>query len=272
VSISKLGYSDYNFTYSNAPVDDSIQAIYLSPGTLVLNLDVKSATTGYLIQGSSVGIYDPDYNVWRNGTASTGMVYFDSTGANFEYPLTIGKNVTIAAWSEGYQYHSQNLTITQSNYLLTLNLAPDSTLPTGDEYTIIFTVLSNMNQQPINEITVTSGLGAIKLTNTAGAATFQNVPAGVTTMFDFSGSGYTGASVAVTGSAGQVIMRSVELVQVGATPTPTITSSTSNATARTADLNTSGQTFLTDWADTAIASGQLIFFMLFLFFAKKIMA
>jgi hypothetical protein len=272
ITVTKAGYTDYTFTYASAPVDESIQTIYLSPSILILNLDVKSATTGYLIQGASVGIYDPDNQVWRNGTASTGMVYFDSTGAAFEYPLTIGKNVTIAAWADGYQYHSQNLTIFQPNYLLTLNLAPDSTLPTGDEYTIVFTVLSNYDKQPINEITVTSGLGAIKLTNTGGAATFQNVPAGVTTMFDFSGTGYLSASVSSTGSAGQVIMRQVELVKVGATPTPTVTSGTSVNISANTDLNIKGQTFLTNWADTAISMGELIFFLLFIFFAKKILS
>lgn len=272
ITITKTGYTDYTFTYSSSPIDNTIQTIYISPSVLILNLDVKSAATGYLIQGASVGIYDPDHNVWRNGTASTGMVYFDSTGAEFEYPLTIGKNLTIAAWADGYQYHSQNITIFQPNYLMTLNLAPDSTLPTGDEYTIVFTVLSNFDKQPIADITVTSGLGAIKLTNSGGAATFQNVPAGVVTMFDLSGSGYLGASISATGTAGQVVMRQVELVHVGATPTPTRTGISISNTSANTDLNIKGQTFLTNWADTAINMGELIFFLLFIFFAKKILS
>ena len=270
IEITKDGYATYTETFPIAPVDGLFKTIYLSPHALTFNMDVKSATTGYLIQGAHIGIYDPVHAVWRNSTAPTGMVYYDSTGENYEYPLFVGENVTVAAWADDYFEISQDISIPYDQYLVTLNLPPLSAAPISGTYTVVFTVVSNVDQQPIPDVTITSGLGAIKLTNSGGSATFTSVPIGSSRYFDLSAAGYQGTSVYVNGVDGQVIMKSVELVPVGATPTPTPIV-TSNLTAKTGDLNVKGQTFVTNWADMAISFGGLFFLMGLVWFSRKVM-
>nr|WP_321352501.1 discoidin domain-containing protein [uncultured Methanoregula sp.] len=272
IEISKSGYDTYTETITAAPVDGAFKTIYLTPAdtTIALNVDIKSALTGYLIQGAHIGIYDSVHDVWRNTTAPTGMVYYDSTGANHEYPLTVGQTVKIAAWADDYYPVYLDVTIPYDDYLITLNLPPSSAAPTEGTYTVVFTVVSNRDQQPIKDVTVTSGLGVIKVTNSGGAATFTNVPIGSSRWFEFSGSGYQPTQASVSGVNGQVIMQTVELVPAGATPTPTPTP-TVNTTARTEDLNKKGQTFASNWADMAIGSGGLVFLMAAVYFGRKTM-
>jgi hypothetical protein len=273
IEVSKSGYETYTYTYTSAPTDRSTVSIFLNVQQIILNADIKSSTTGYLIQGADVGIYDLTHNVWRNSTAASGLIYFDSTGANYEYPLFVNENVTIYAWAADFYPLTVDVKIPYSGYIVPLNLVPITSAPDNGTYTIVFTVVSNTDQKPIPDVTITSGLGVIKLTNAAGAATFTSVPVGGNKYFVFSATGYQGSSVYVNGAEGQVIMRSVELVVAGATPTPTPTPTRTMAiggSSNTTDLNSRGQTFAMNWADLAISSGGLIFLMGVVWFMKKI--
>ena len=278
IQVSATGW---NAQYWNVVVTQSILNSGIIPETMdqgsilascIINVDIISASTGYLIQGAGFGIYDPIHDVWSNATTNNGLGYFDATGADNEYPLSIGENVTIAAWADGYRYNSQQLIINDQESEFWLNLVPTESLPSVGNYTIVFTTLSNLNQRPLKDVTITSGLGAIKLTNDAGTATFIDGPIGANRNFQFTKTGYQSSTLSVNGGDGDVIMKIVELVPIGvtATPTPTfvVNSGISN---QSQDLNVKGQTFLVQWADMAIGTGSLVFLLLILYFMRKVM-
>jgi len=278
LSVSALGFNTqyWDVVLTQTILNNGVIYEYMDIGSIlascVINVNIVSASTSYLIQGANFGIYDPIHDVWNNATTNNGLGYFDATGEDNEYPLCIGENVTIAAWADGYRYNSRQIIIDDQESEFWLNLLPTESLPTAGNYTIVFTVLSNINQHPLKDVTITIGLGAIKLTNDAGTATFLDVPIGANRNFQFTKTGYQSSALSVNGGDSEVIMKVVELVPVGvtATPTPTfvVNPGISN---QSQDLNAKGQTFLVQWADMAIGTGSLVFLLLILYFSRKVL-
>ena len=244
--------------------------------TIITNLDVKNAITGALIQDAQVGIRNTTSGVWRNGTCPTGLAYFDSTGASFEYPLSLGESITLAASKAGYGAQSTTFTIPYNNYKTYLYLVPDSVTPASGSGTLITTVVDNKHGLPISGATVRIDTGQFKSTNSAGAATFYNVTAGDRTV-TASMAGYQTVETTKTITDGETELLTMELVLNGETAVPTyiptvITtggygSGTGNTSAEA--LNEKGASGIAETLDFLIGISPLILIGLVMEFMKR---
>jgi len=246
-------------------------------GYVVVNLDVKDAQTGALIQGSSVGIKNTTSGVWRNSTSATGLVYFDSSGSAYEYPLSINQSITLAAGATGYRNNSVTFNIPYHNYRAYLYLLKSSVIPSAGKGTLIVNVISNKNGVSISGASVVLDTGQIGSTNTAGAVTFLNVTAGNRTATVSTPTyGYQTTSRTFDLFSGETKMLTFQLVLTGETPVPTFQPTAATTTdpitglpaSSSGDLNASGTSFLSQWARMAIAFGGLIFLFAFLYFVR----
>jgi PKD repeat protein len=237
-------------------------------GYVVVNLDIKNAITGALIQDSPVGIRNVTNGVWRNSTCATGLIYFDSTGVAWEYPLALGETITLAASPTGYTPAWHDLTIPYSDYRDYLYLLPSSIIPGAGKGIVIVNVISNRNGVSVSGASVVLDTGQMGSTNTAGAITFLNVSAGSRTVTvstpDF---GYETTSKTFDLASAETKFITIQLILTGETPVPTF--QPISTTTITVDLNKSGASFLENWAKMAIGFGGFIFIMVFLYFVKK---
>lgn len=247
----------------------------INGSAIVINLDVKNSLTGALIYDSPVGIQNTTSGVWRNSTSPTGLVYFDSTGPSFEYPLSIGQVVNLAASPAGYVPANVSFAIPYHNYKAYLNLVPTSVINATGTFTLVVTVVNNRNGLPVTGASVTLDTGDMKNSNSAGSATFRNVTAGTRQVSISSppGQGYISAIQSVNGTAGETKMITVQLVREGEVPVTTPVSPTPTATGNytTGALNEQGSAGLIEMMGQIIELWPLVFIMGFLYFAKKTM-
>ena len=228
-----VGVYTVNLTVTNSVDRSSTQKTsYITVATgagyepVTLDFYIRSSVDGSLIQHSSVGIYDWTAAVWRNTTdVPTGVGYFDSTGAAYEYPLVLGQTVMVAAGATGFSPQQVNVTIPYSGYAVTFNLLPTAVSPVAGNGTLQFNVVSNSDGQPINGASVivyneTALYSQTKFTTGGGSVTFTAVPLGRFNVV-VSKTAYQSASLYVIATSGTVTTTDISLVAIGATPTPT---------------------------------------------------
>lgn len=145
---------------------------------MAVNLDIKNAITGALVQDTTVGIRNTTTGVWRNTTAPTGLVYFTSTDPGYLYPLTIGQSITLAANKSGYQDASTTFNIPYNNYRAILYMMPSSVVNATGNGTVVVNVVRALTGLTVSGMSVALDSGHVGITNTAGAVTLFNVSAG----------------------------------------------------------------------------------------------
>lgn len=148
------------------------------PSGLAVNLDIKNAITGVLVQDSTVGIQNTSSGVWRNTTAPTGLVYFTSTDPGYLYPLSKNQSITLAANKSGYQDASTTFNIPYNNYRSILYMMPTSVINSTGNGTVVVNVIRALNGLTVSGMSVALDSGQVGITNTAGAVTLFNVTAG----------------------------------------------------------------------------------------------
>lgn len=241
-----------------------------SNDTIIVNLDVKNAITGALIQNAAVGIRNTTSGEWRNSTAPTGLVYFDSTGAAFNEPLSINQTITLAASKPGYTPWSKTFAIPYHNYREYAYLMPDTVINETGKFTLIVTVTSQKNGIPISAAAVTLSDGQMRNTNSAGAANFYNVTAGNVTI-TASSSGYQTSEETITGVAGETRLTTISLVLNGETPVPTMiapTATTTGGNITASSLNEKGASGLDQVIDIILSVWPLIFVLVLMRFLR----
>ena len=187
---------------------------------IVVNLDVKDATTGGLLAGSTVGIYNTSSKQWRNSTSPTGLVYFDTTDPGFLYPLSTGQTIGESASMPGYQSANITFVIPYSNYCSYIYLVPSSVVNSTGTGTAVVNVVGNSNGVPISGVSLAVDTGQIGITNTAGSVTFYNVTSG-SRLITASDSGYQTVTQTYNQTAGSTSMVIIQLILNGQTPSPT---------------------------------------------------
>lgn len=153
-----------------------------NPSGLAVNLDIKNAITGALVQDSTVGIQNTTTGVWRNTTAPTGLVYFTSTDPGYLYPLSQNQSITLAANKSGYQDASKTFNIPYNNYREILYMVPTSVINSTGNGTVVVNVIRALNGLTVSGMSVAMDSGQVGITNTAGAVTLFNVSAGERTV------------------------------------------------------------------------------------------
>jgi len=91
-----------------------------------LDLDVKDAKTNGYLESTSIGIFDPLYNEWRNSTCITGACGFIDSGATHQYPLIIGHIYKLVAAAPYYTPIAQDVVFAYDHQLITLYLQPEN--------------------------------------------------------------------------------------------------------------------------------------------------
>lgn len=214
----RLDTYDSTYGWQNFTMSEYITAT--NPSGVVVNLDVKNSITGALISDVSVGIKNGTTGVWRNSTAATGLVYFDSTDPGFLYPLTVNQSITLAANKTGYQPASTTFSIPYDNYRAYLYLVPATVVNATGAGTVVATVVRNGNGVPISGVSITLDTGQMGITNSAGAVTLANVTAG-TRYATSASSGYQTTSQSFTLTAGETKMILIQMLLDGETPVAT---------------------------------------------------
>ena len=228
-------YFDVKFNATNAYGTCSLSyPNYLSttgdttPVSIVVNN--KDITTGYAISNSNAGIYNGTDNSWYNKTATTGQYAFNGTGTYGQYPLTIGQNVLVAGWANGYKaadplsddnpvgYYNVN-PISANYQVITINLIPVTLVPAAGTGNLIVTVKKDKTGAAFDGATVAAGTST-KLTNSAGIAMFYNItPA--TISVTASDVWYQSQTQSITIVSGATANASFSLVMLGETPVTT---------------------------------------------------
>lgn len=119
----------FNQTGGSVTITRTNYVLASIPSGMIVNLDVKNAITGALIQDSTVSIRNVTSGVWRNTTAPTGLVYFSTTDPGYLYPLSQNQTITLAANKSGYRDASETFAIPYNNYRARLFLMPTSRNP-----------------------------------------------------------------------------------------------------------------------------------------------
>jgi len=189
---------------------------------MIVNLDVKDAISGALIQDSTVSIRNTTNGAWRNTTAPTGLVYFSTTDPGYLYPLTQGQSITLAANKTGYRDASETFAIPYNNYRARLFLMPTTVINSTGTGTVVVNTIRNKDGLTISGISVVLDSGQMGITNTAGATTLYNVTAGTryVTLTD-PDKGYQDAKSTFNLSAGETKLVVLQMVRVGEQPVET---------------------------------------------------
>jgi PKD repeat protein len=192
------------------------------PTGMIVNLDVKNAITGALIQDATVGIKNVTTGVWRNTTAPTGLVYFSTTDPGYLYALSQNQTITLAANKSGYRSAYETFAIPYNNYRARLFLLPDTFVNATGTGTVVVNVIRNKDGLTVSGMSVVLDTGQIGITNGAGAATFLNVTAGarVVRVSDPDGS-YQDTESSFTLAEGETKLLVVQVVLVGESPVTT---------------------------------------------------
>jgi hypothetical protein len=240
----------------------------------VVNLDIKSSTTGALVQGATCGIRNTTSGTWRNTTAPTGLIYYDATGTAWEYPLSVGQVITLAAGGTGYKPAFVNLTIPYTNYRQVLYLVPTSVINASGKFTLIVAVIADKTGVPITGASVVLDTYEIQSTNSAGAATFLNITAGARTITVSTPTyGYLTTSKIITGVAGETRLETIRLIMAGETPLTTYISPTPTSTGggnySPSALNEKGSQGLGEFIDTVLGLWPLALVGLMMLFLRR---
>lgn len=192
------------------------------PSGMIVNLDVKNAITGALIQDSTVGIQNTTTGVWRNTTAPTGLVYFSTTDPGYLYPLSQNQSITLAANKTGYTPASETFNIPYNNYRARLFLMPTTITNATGAGTVVVNVVRNKDGLTVSGMSVVLDSGQMGSTNSAGAVTLFNVTAGsrVVKVTDPDGA-YQPTEESFTLAAGATELVVVQVVLNGETPVST---------------------------------------------------
>ena len=137
---SKTGYFPANdtitFNYDNQMVTLILRPSVLNASVAHLDLDVKDSRNKSYIAGSTIGIYDPIHNEWRNSTCLYGACGFIDSGSAHQYPLIYYNTYVVTAAKAGYRSATQTLVVSYDHQLFTLYLTPNdkafvTPIPTG---------------------------------------------------------------------------------------------------------------------------------------------
>jgi hypothetical protein len=216
VDVTTISYPEYIETFTVN--QDLIKQITLAPVTVRLNLDVKDSSLGFYLDGVDIGIKNTTSGIWRNSTGHSGAIFFDSTGTNYEYPLSINQNVILAASKAGYFPQSKNVTITSDGQLITIGLVQiNGTAPSSGNFTAIIGSTDSQTGNPISGASITvQELGRIGLTNSAGVATFRNLPVG-SYQLQVQAPNYQSALSDISGTDQDTVMKNIRLDRNGCT-------------------------------------------------------
>lgn len=209
---------------------------------MIVNLDVKNAITGALIQDSTVSIRNTSTGVWRNTTAPTGLVYFSTTDPGYLYPLSFNQTITLAANKTGYAPASITFNIPYNNYRARLFLMPTTIVNATGAGTVVVNVVRNKDGLTASGMSVVMDSGQIGTTNSAGAVTLYNVTAGsrLVKVTDPDGA-YQPTEKTFTLAAGETKLLVVEVVLIGESPVNSPVSPTPTGTFNPNDPGTYGQ-------------------------------
>jgi len=210
-SLTKTGYA----TQTNMPLG----GYGLTGGTLYttmtqqsntsvrVNLDVRDSVSLNLLTDTIVGIRNQSSGTWRNSTMAGGQGYFDATGASFEYPLSVGQQIQLAATKTGYVGDNVTFTIPFAGppyYLSTLHLTSNNYIPPGGNWMLVATVKRCLDTAPLPgaSVRVRTGMSPqydrTQTTDVNGVTTFTNVTASTAAMIDISGVWYQPKTDAIT--------------------------------------------------------------------------
>lgn len=176
--IYSVSMAYFNTSGTSKTVTKTNYVLASVPSGLAVNLDIKNAITGVLVQDSTVGIRNTSTGVWRNTTAPTGLVYFTSTDPGYLYPLSQNQSITLAANKSGYQDASTTFNIPYNNYRSILYMMPTSIINATGNGTVVVNVIRALNGLTVSGMSVALDTGHVGITNTAGAVTLFNVTAG----------------------------------------------------------------------------------------------
>lgn len=219
LKVTHAGYQDHTEQFSIT--SDLIKDVILRSPSLSLYLDVKDWEYGYYLQDVTVGIKNVTSGTWRNSTHETGAIFFDSTGASGQYPLSLNETVILAATKAGYREAWKSVTIPKDKYLVTLSLVHiNGTAPTAGNFSAVIAARNMSSGMDIAGASITiQELGRMSSTNAAGAVTFRDLPVGTYTVLA-SAPGYESTIGEITGSDGDTVMKVIRMLPKGWTQGP----------------------------------------------------
>lgn len=214
VGVTATGYKEHDETFTFT--SDMIKEIRLSPPSLTVYVNVRDSSTTYYLTDFSFGIRNVSSGTWRNSTQESGYLFFDSTGANYEYPISINESISIEASKPGYQSAAKTFIVTHDTFEVTLLLRNlNNTAPSAGNGTLIVAVSDKKTGSMIPGASVSlEENGQTGITNAAGAITFRSITARTYTIGVIA-SGYQAAGDAATVADGDTVMKSIQLLPDG---------------------------------------------------------
>lgn len=197
-------------------------------------LDVRSALDAGnpLVYNASVSIINTTSSVSRTAIAPYGSASFNSTGASYEWPLSVGQNLRFAASSVGYNSETINVTLAFSGQVSTIYLTRNNqSLNNGTWNPVVH--VHDVNYPNTNipnaKVRIETGIngkcsvypGCIAYTNSQGIATFQDLPASTLANIFASAVGYQDGNIVVQVNPNRTMMIDMLLLQIGQTPSVT---------------------------------------------------
>jgi len=234
IEVSELGWygvdlrvcDEYGCLYANNTAEfELVESI--SPTDVSIYITAWDPAKSTAISNAVIGIYNYTASVWQNWTSGTGVAFFDSTGADQEYPLTVGETVRVGASAVGYTTGYGNITIPFDAYSSVLNLISTSDAPIGTNATLSVVILDNWASTPIEGGTITivnetAGFARSRVSDAVGTVLFPNINSG-RYQITAASTGYQSASTFTDLVAGETEIISFSLVHIGATPVVTDT-------------------------------------------------
>ena len=234
IEVSELGWygvdlrvcDEYGCLYANNTAEfELVESI--SPTDVSIYITAWDPAKSTAISNAVIGIYNYTASVWQNWTSGTGVAFFDSTGADQEYPLTVGETVRVGASAVGYTTGYGNITIPFDAYSSVLNLISTSDAPIGTNATLSVVILDNWASTPIEGGTITivnetAGFARSRVSDAVGTVLFPNINSG-RYQITAASTGYQTASTFTDLVAGETEIISFSLVHIGATPVVTDT-------------------------------------------------
>lgn len=277
VTATSFKEHDEYFTFTS----DMVKEIRLSPPSVEVNLDIRDPSTGYYLENVGVGIKNTTSGTWRNSTQEIGSLYFDSTGTNYEYPISINETIIVAASKTGYRPNWKSVTIPSSilynSYTVTLYLINiNATAPSSGNFTAVVAVSHRKTGTVIQGASVSiTALGRAGTTGTTGAVTFKNIAAGTYTM-TASAPGFNPSSTEITGTDGETVLKSIALVPTGCSVSEggiVICGNETSAipgSSTSQDPNTKAGNVVTVILDNAVTGFWIVVVILGIWFGKKV--
>ena len=194
---------------------------FVYASNVTLNLDVKAASTGALLAGSSIGIQNTTDNIWRNSTSATGLPYFTTTEPGGLYPLSVGQTVRLYAAMSGYKSQYWTVTIPYDGYHAYAYLVSNAEgVNATNAGSVVASVVDQSSGVPISGAGLVTDDGQMGVSNSAGSYIFYNMTAGAHTVTT-TASNYQSSVTAFNVTPGAINGVLIQLVGVGMTPVPT---------------------------------------------------